>query len=255
MSLSKKIVAFDLDGTLTESKQSLRPEMASLLARLTTKTTVVVISGASFRQFKKQFLAHWSESESIKENLILLPTSGSQCYEYDGGTNQWKLIDKIPFPPDVKSKVLKVLKEILASSRFDIPKEKRGEYIEDRSTQITFSATGQDAAIEQKQAWDPDKKKRQKIKEELDRRVSGIDISFGGMTSIDILPKGFNKATGLRRLLKRKGLPISEMIFVGDSEFPGGNDYPILKMGVESIKVAGPEETKAVIEGWLARSL
>jgi phosphomannomutase len=252
MSFSEKIAAFDLDGTLTESKQPLTSEMANLLSRLTTKTIVVVISGASFGQFERQFLTYWPENGSIKENLILLPTSGSQCYEYCDKTNQWELVDEVPFPPELKSTVLKVLAEIIASNQFDIPKNKEGEYVEDRSTQITFSAIGQKARAEQKQAWDPDEKKRQKIKNELERQIQGIDISFGGMTSIDILPQGFNKANGLRRLLKRKNLLLSDVIFIGDSEFPSGNDYPVLEMGTESKNVIGPKETKKIIEGWLA---
>jgi phosphomannomutase len=252
MSFSEKIAAFDLDGTLTESKQPLTSEMADLLSRLTTKTIVVVISGASFGQFEKQFLTYWPEDGSVKENLILLPTSGSQCYEYNQVSDQWELSDEVLFPPELKSKVLKVLAEIIASDHFDIPKNKEGEYIEDRSTQITFSAIGQKAEVEQKRVWDPDQKKRQKIKDELEHQIQGIDISFGGMTSIDILPQGFNKANGLRRLLKRKNLSLSDVVFVGDSEFPSGNDYPILEMGIESKNVIGPKETKKIIEGWLA---
>lgn len=251
MSFHKKLAVFDLDGTLTESKQPLDKEMAFLLLELSKKTMVAVISGASYEQFRAQFLSHFTSPELAGNNLILLPTSGSQCYEFDDPTGDWKLVDEIPFAPADKEKVLTVLREIISSGQFDIPTESQGDYIEDRGTQITFSALGQRATQESKQAWDPDKVKRQKIKTEIDRQVPGLSISFGGMSSVDILPAGQNKATGLKRFLARIKLPIADVVFVGDSLFAGGNDLSVKETGIETLAVSGPAETKALISDWL----
>jgi len=255
MNLTKKIVVFDLDGTLAESKRPITEEIAHLVEELIKEKLVVIISGGSFDQFGKQFLPAFHK-EDLKspfiKNLILLPTSGSQRYEYDGETKEWKLTDLEIFSEDVKAKAKKILTEMINSGLYDIPKNPIGEYVEDRITQLSISALGQQAPIEQKKLWDPDQKKRQKMKIILDKELPETSIIIGGTTTIDILPKGFDKAKGLKRLLDKLGMTIDDMIFVGDSIFPGGNDYSAYEAGIESIKVSDPTETKEVIKKWLA---
>lgn len=248
---NKKIVAFDLDGTLAESKQSLTPEMAELLSRLATRAKVVVISGGSFEQFKKQLLPFW---KGPVNDLIMLPTDGSQSYEYEASNGEWRLADKQSFPEELKDKTVAALKDLIASRRHDIPPEHQifGDYIEDRGTQISFSAYGQKAPIEIKQTWDPDQKKRLAIKAELEQILPEVDIALGGMTTIDFLAKGFNKAAGLLRLLERHQLGVKDMLFVGDAVFPGGNDYSPSQIGIDSIKITGPKDTSRVIENLIS---
>src|SRR3989344_807686 len=82
----KKIIAFDLDGTLSVSKSQMTKDMALLVLRLMEQKTVVVISGGMFDQFKNQFLSEFEKINPpsyLLKNVILLPTSGSQRYEYD----------------------------------------------------------------------------------------------------------------------------------------------------------------------------
>ena len=252
MLLNKKIVAFDLDGTLAESKQVITREMSDLLARLLIKTKVIVVSGGSFSQYQKQFLPFLPEKGMNKSNLILLPTCGSQSYEFNSDLNQWQKIEEVGFLPGVKKQVIKSLEEIIKSNQYDIPTKTWGEIIEDRGTQITFSALGQNAPILEKQKWDPDQIIRQRIKETLVTMISEVDISIGGMTSVDILPKGHNKAKGLERLLKRLDYQPDELVFVGDAIFPGGNDYSVFEAGIETIKVENVKQTAEIIEGWLS---
>jgi phosphomannomutase len=252
--LSKKVIAFDLDGTLAVSKQPITKDMAVLIEELAKEKIVAVISGGTFKQFNTQFLPAFSQEDlasSFIKNLILLPTSGSQRYEYNLEKKEWSLTDIELFPEQVKQKANKVLKEMINSGLYDIPKNPTGEYIEDRLTQLSISALGQEAPIEQKKLWDPDQKKRQKMKAVLDKELPETSIIIGGTTTIDILPKGFDKATGLKRLLEKLGMTIEDMVFVGDAIFPGGNDYSAEEAGIESIKVSGPEETKETIKKWI----
>jgi HAD superfamily hydrolase (TIGR01484 family) len=259
--LSKKIIVFDLDGTLAESKQVLGLEMAELLARLAGRKKVAVISGGSYRQFQKQFLPTWreilnerpaEEVQSLNENLFLLPTSGSQIYAYDQGMGDWQILAKESFPAELKEKTEKAFETVIASGDYDIPKETYGERLEDRGTQITFSALGQDAPLEKKKIWDPDQAKRQKIKKFLEQEIPEADISIGGATSIDVLPKGFNKAVGLQKLLGLLFLEKDGLIFVGDALFPGGNDYSAFVAGFETVKVKIPSETSDLIGKFLS---
>jgi len=258
MKLSKKIVAFDLDGTLAESKQHLENDMSEVLCSLLKEKIVVIISGGSFDQFKKQFLPFLvideKDRDLIYSNLILLPTSGSRRYQYDKNINDWVLTDEEGMPVSVRENILSVLKEFITAnaSKYDIGTVVEGDQVvEDRTTQITMSSLGQHAPIDLKKNWDPNQVKRQEIKEELEKKLPEVSINIGGSTSIDILPKGFNKASGLKRLLGKLGMTIDDMVFVGDAIFPGGNDYSPYEAGIESIKISGPKETKEVIKKWL----
>lgn len=105
--------------------------------------------------------------------------------------------------------------------------------------------------LSKKIVWDPDQNKRREIVKILEPRLPEFEINIGGTTSIDFLPKGFNKAKGLIRLLNHFSMVIRDMIFVGDAIFLGGNDYSPYQAGIECIKVDGPTETKSVIKKWI----
>ena len=120
-----------------------------------------------------------------------------------------------------------------------------GEVIEDRGSQITFSALGQQAPIEEKKKWDADFAKRQRMKSQLDTLIPEFSIHLGGTTSVDVTKPGIDKAYGIRKLRDTLGVTIQEMIFVGDALFPGGNDFPAKEAGVLSIQVRDPGERNA----------
>ena len=256
INLNKKIIAFDLDGTLTESKQPLTVDMATVLFSLVKEKKVVIISGGSFEQFKKQFLPNFipapEDFESIYGNLILSPTCGSKRYQYNFALKDWIITDIEKMPDDIKDKALKILKEYVATGKYGIGALVKGdEVVEDRLTQITMSALGQHASLENKKVWDPDQKKRLKIKKELEPLLPELEINLGGTTSIDLLPKGFNKAKGLLRLLNTLNMKKEDMLFVGDAVFPGGNDYSPYEEGIDCQKVSGPKEVKRIIKSWM----
>jgi len=86
----------------------------------------------------------------------------------------------------------------------------------------------------------------------LDQLIPEFSVRLGGTTSVDVTRAGIDKAYGIRKLRDKLGIPIHEMIFVGDALFPGGNDYPAKEAGVVCIQVRDPEECKRVIETILA---
>lgn len=253
---TKKIVAFDLDGTLAESKQLLSSEMGILISELLQKTDVAIITGGSFLQLQKQCIPYLPEIHSTNNyshSLYLLPTSGSQTYEYNTEQNVWAMTDSVPFPNDQKEMVMSVLKEYEEKSveSGDLSPESYGPRVEERGTQITFSALGQDAPIEAKRAWDPDIQKRNTIQKYLQSILPDVEVHIGGSTSIDILPKGFNKAAGLKRLIFQKHIDIQDMLFVGDAVFPGGNDYSAFEAGIDTVSVKDSQDTKFLIQHWV----
>ena len=243
----KKLIAFDLDGTLAESKSALDPEMAKLLTVLLTVAKVAVISGGDWPQFEKQVLANLPQDEHLN-NLSLLPTCGTKFYQYAG---DWGKLYSEDFNDAQREKIVGSLKKALGEAGFEIGKV-WGEIIEDRGSQITFSALGQHAPIEEKKKWDPDFTRRKKIKEFLDQLIPEFSVRLGGTTSIDITKPGIDKAYGIKKLRDTLGIAIDEMIFVGDALFPGGNDYPAKEAGALSIQVRDPHETKRVVETIIA---
>jgi len=243
----KKLIVFDLDGTLAESKSSLDPEMVSLLHDLLNIVKVAIISGGGWPQFEKQILSNLPHDEVLKD-LSLLPTCGTQFYQFDGS---WVKLYSEDFNKDEKKKIIDALKNALDTVGFKIEKV-WGETIEDRGSQITYSALGQQAPIKEKNKWDPDFTKRVRIREILATLIPEFSVRLGGTTSVDITKPGIDKAYGIMKLRDTLKIEIDEMIFIGDAIFPGGNDYPPKEAGVTSIRIQNPEESKRVIETIIA---
>jgi hypothetical protein len=243
----KKLIVYDLDGTLAESKSSLDAEMAALLHDLLGIVKAAVISGGDWPQFEKQLLSNLPQDERLV-NLSLLPTCGTKFFQYTG---DWKKIYSEDFTPDEKKKIVSSLEKAIEATGFKVGKV-WGEVVEDRGSQITFSALGQQAPLEEKEKWDPDFTKRKKIKAILDTFIPEFSVRMGGSTSIDVTKPGIDKAYGIRKLRDILGISLKEMIFIGDALFVGGNDYPAEKAGVVSIPVRDPHETKRVTEAIIA---
>ena len=243
----KRLIVFDLDGTLAESKSSLDAEMSRLLNDLLGIVKVAVISGGDWPQFEKQVLSHLPHDESLV-NLSLLPTCGTKFFQYKG---DWKKIYSEDFTADEKEKITSSLEKAVGQAGFKVEKV-WGEVIEDRGSQITFSALGQQAPLVYKDKWDSDFTKRKKIKAILDTLTPEFSVRMGGATSIDVTKPGIDKAYGVRKLRDILGISLKEMIFIGDALFAGGNDYPAEQAGVVSIPVQGPNETKRVVETIIA---
>jgi len=238
----KKLIVFDLDGTLAESKSPIDTEMSSLLHDLIRIVKVAVISGGDWSQFEKQLLSNLPHDESFK-NLSILPTCGTKFFQYKGN---WEKIYSEDFTKNEKEKIITSFKKVIVTVGFKAGKT-WGALIEDRGSQITFSALGQQAPLEEKKKWDADFAKRKKMKALLDKLIPEFSVRLGGMTSIDITKPGIDKGYGIRKLQTTLGIPINEMIFIGDALFPGGNDYPAKEAGALSIQVKSINETKLVI--------
>ena len=243
----KRLIVFDLDGTLAESKSSLDAEMSRLLRDLLGIVKAAVISGGDWPQFEKQVLSHLPHDANLA-NLSILPTCGTKFFRYAG---DWKKIYSEDFTALEKEKIVSSIKEAVRETGFQA-KKVWGEAIEDRESQITFSALGQQAPLEEKKKWDPDFAKRKKIKAILDTLIPEFSVRMGGATSVDVTKPGIDKAYGIGKLRDVLGISLKEMIFIGDALFPGGNDYPAEQAGVVSIPVRGPHETKRVIEAIIA---
>jgi hypothetical protein len=244
----KHLVAFDLDGTLAESKQPLADDMAQALADLLGVADVSIISGGDWPQFDKQVASRLPQRADLSR-LWLMPTTGTKLYLHRDGA--WTRTYAELFDDSQKANIFRAFDESLVATGF-VPEQTWGERIEDRGSQITFSALGQQAPISAKELWDPDFAKRKIIQADLKTRLPDLSINLGGTTSIDITRPGIDKAYGLKKLRDQSGIALDAMMFIGDAIFPGGNDYPAKELGLDTVRVRDPQDTLSVIAAIVA---
>ncbi len=241
-----KLIVFDLDNTLTKSKLPVDEEMSDLFNKHIEIKKVAVISGGSFKQLEKELLFSLKLGMNLS-NLHIFPTDGTAYFAWDNNEGKWQKIYQESLTEKDKVKIRDAFSQVLKEIDFDFSSI-IGELIEDKDSAMTFSGLGQDAQLEDKQEWDPNEEKRRQIKSLLEKRLSGFEIRIAGTTSIDITLKGLDKAYGIQKMTEYIKVGIDEILFVGDSLFPGGNDNPVISTGVKTISVKNPEETKRIIK-------
>lgn len=244
------LVAFDLDDTLAPSKSRIDARMRDALARLLERTTVAVISGGNLEQFETQLVAGLTGvPEASLERLHLLPTCGTRYERREAGA--WVTVYREELSAAERDAAFVALRE--EAERLDLwEADPWGEILEDRGSQVTFSALGQRAPLTAKQAWDPDGTKKQALRAAVAARLPDLEVRSGGSTSVDITRRGIDKAYGMRGLAAHTGIALSDMLFVGDRLDPGGNDYPVRALGVPCRAVTGWEDTARFLERLLA---
>lgn len=247
----KKLIVFDLDGTLAKSKQPISPSMARLLAELLEQRGVAVISGGEISRFRAQVIAPLLRigAKSRLKNLFLFPTTAMSFYRYQAG---WKKVYEKRFSSFERKKTLGAFKEIIELVDYH-PRKAYGKIVEDRGTQITFSALGQKAPLGKKKEWNRKRDIRPELLRELKKLLPGYEERIAGLTSIDVTKKGVDKAFGIRQMEKYLKIKKKDMLFVGDALYRGGNDAPVKKTGVPCIAVKDPKETERLIRFLVAK--
>ena len=238
-----KAFAFDLDGTLAVSKSALSEEVSEFLCKLLSRGKVVmVISGGWMPQFEKQFLANFKCSEENLKKLYLMPTSGAIMY-FRNEKAEWEKKYEHAIPQGDVSKISDAFDDILKRLSFEMPKENIwGEQFENRITQISYSALGQQAPIEEKEKWDSDDTKKAEMVDLLTPMLPKYAVKSGGTTTIDITLKGIDKGFGMEQFLKEVGFTKEDVLFTGDRLYEGGNDYAVVRTDVDTCEVEDPAD-------------
>jgi len=244
-----RLVTFDLDDTLAVSKATIEPRMAKLLGELLEQVPVCIVSGGRFEQFDTQVLRHLHLDEDALRRLHLLPTCGTRYYLW--GAEGWHQVYAEDLTAAEKQRVI----EVLTTGAKELglwESETWGDIIEDRGSQITFSALGQQAPPRNKYEWDPDGSKKERLRAYASQRLPDLEVRSGGSTSVDVTKKGVDKAYGMAKILDRLQLSRADVLFVGDRLDPGGNDYPVRAMGIDCVAVHGWEDTADKMERLLS---
>jgi phosphomannomutase len=253
----KKLIAFDLDGTLAPSKSPADDRMTALLKQLLEKFEVCVISGGKFEQFNKQLLGYMKADPSQLEHLHIMPTCGTRYFRYDISKSEWQKIYAEDFKESEKKKIIDALNKGFDDLGYR-EKKTYGETIEDRGSQVTFSVLGQDIVDELglegvriKEEWDPDNKKKNELRDYIAPLIPDFEVRVGGVTSIDVTKLGIDKAYGMKKLMEMLDISKHEILFIGDRLKEGGNDYPVKAFGIDSLEISDWQQTAVAVEAIL----
>jgi phosphomannomutase len=179
-----------------------------------------------------------------------MPTCGTRYYRYNETASDWEQVYAEDLSETQKKKTIAVLREAARTLGYWEDKP-FGDIIEDRGSQITFSALGQLAPPEKKYAWDPDGIKKGALRDYAAPLLPELEVRVGGSTSIDVTTSGIDKAYGMKKLIELLRIGVSEVLFFGDRLTEGGNDYPVKAMGVDSLEVSRWQDTALAIEAML----
>ena len=250
----KKVLAFDIDQTLNVAKTPINDEIADLIIRCLDHFEICPISGQKFEQFLIQIVDRLKDRgvtpEQLK-HLHLFVAQGTQYYRFSGA--DWEQVYNYPLTDEQMAKISATIEQSARELGYwEEDKLAPGdEIIENRLSQVTFSALGQKAGTDEKYAWDPDHKKREKIVARCKEIAPEFDYEIGGTTSINAITPGMNKTFGMTHLLEELNVEKSDILYFGDMTQPGGNDYPVVEMGIDTITVRSHEDTAYALRGIL----
>lgn len=246
--MRRKLIAFDLDDTLAITKSPISDRMSELLCRLLERYEVCIISGGKFEQFQKQVIGRLEINGQLLRKLHIMPTCGTRYYRYDDVRREWNQ----EYAEDLTSEQKQRIVDVLTAGAKELgywEAKPYGDIVEDRGSQITFSALGQLAPAEEKYKWDPDGKKKHALRDYAAPVLDDLEVRVGGTTSVDVTRIGIDKAYGMDKLMQELEMSKEEILFIGDKLEEGGNDYPVKAMGIDTISVERWEDTALVIEG------
>ena len=250
----RKVLAFDVDQTLNIAKTPIPDEIAELLTKCLDHFEICPISGQKFDQFLIQIVDRLTDATPEQlSHLHLFVAQGTQYYKYDPAKKDWTQVYNYPLTDDQVAEITKAIQTAAEELGYwEADKVAEGdEIIENRLSQVTFSALGQKAGTEAKYAWDPDHKKREAIVARAKKLAPDFEYEIGGTTSINAFVPGMNKVFGMTHLMEELKVKKQDILYFGDMTQPGGNDYPVVQMGIDTITVRSHEDTAYALRGIL----
>jgi HAD superfamily hydrolase (TIGR01484 family) len=220
-----KLIAMDLDGTLTQHKTELSEEHRAILTALSKKYKLLMVGAGMCRRVFEQM---------GRFPIDVLGNYGMQYAEYNEKTGDIDIIFNEVRPTDKESVEQRVtmLREKYGFTEF------AGDNVEYHSSGcVTFPVLGTKAKIEDKLAFDPDRKKRRAIYADVKSVFSDYTVFVGGSSSFDMAPFPFNKAYALGKYCDERGIKHSEVVYIGDDYGEGGNDESVYKADFNYLKI------------------
>lgn len=231
-----KLIAFDLDGTLTQHKTPLSNETRDILFALSKKYKLLMAGAGMCERIFNQMCGF---------PIDILGNYGMQYAEYNPDTNDIDIVEDIQLPCNRESCEERVtyLRNKYGYSKF------KGDNVEYHSSGcITFPLLGTKADKEDKLAFDPDRKKRRAFYDDVVSVFNDFNVFIGGSSSFDMAPRPYNKFYALDKYCKEHGISCDEVVYVGDDYGQGGNDESVYLSNINFIKVDDYREFKDKIK-------
>ena len=235
-----KVIAMDLDGTLTQHKTPLSPEHRAILTALSKKYKLLMVGAG-------QVMRIFNQLEKFPIDII--GNYGMQYGVYNPETKNIALVRDITAPCNQQEMIEKVnaLRERFGYTTY------AGETVEFHpSGCVTFPVLGTKAKQEDKLAFDPDRSKRRKIYAEVVDTFSDYRVFVGGSSSFDMAPKPYDKYYALDLYCRENGFSHEEVVYIGDDYGLGGNDESVYKSDFPYITIDNyldfPEKVAALLK-------
>lgn len=231
-----KVIAMDLDGTLTQHKEKLSTEHREILDRLSKKYKLLMVGAGQTRRIFNQMNEY---------PIDIIGNYGLQYATYNSETKDIETVRDLVFPVD-KNAIEEKVNYFRQKYGYT---EYRGENVEYHiSGCITFPILGTKAIQEDKLSFDPDRKKRRRFYGEVVQAFPNYNVFVGGSSSFDMSPKPYNKYYALDLYCKEKGYLHSEVVYIGDDYGMGGNDESVYLSDFNYLTIDDYRDFKKVIE-------
>lgn len=220
---AKKLLGFDLDGTLTQHKSPLGETNRRTLEKLAERYRLIMVGAGACKRIYKQL---------CEFPIEIIGNYGMQHSVIRDG--QFEVVEERVCPVD-REKIEVIAAELRRKLHLETFAGESMEY--HASGAMTFPILGTAAKLEDKLAYDPDRKKRRVMYPEVCKAFAGYTVFIGGSSSFDITPPGCDKYHALLDFCKANGLTPEEVVYIGDDFGPGGNDSQVKNGGIDCVEI------------------
>ena len=219
----KKLLCFDLDGTLTQHRSKLEKENADLITELQKKYKVIMVGAGGCKRIYHQMndfpidvIGNYGMQQSIAEDGNFRLVKDEKTYP-----DRQYFLEKI-----------KYLREKYGYTEY------KGETVQfHESGMVTFPLLGTEADIKDKIAFDPTREKRRVLYPEVLELFNDKNVYIGGSSSFDFTEKKYNKFYAVKDYAEENGYDLGEILFIGDDFGDGGGDSHVRLFGLDYIEI------------------
>jgi HAD superfamily hydrolase (TIGR01484 family) len=244
-----KAAIFDLDETLAESFKPPVPEMVGRIRKLLEFMPVAIITGRTFSWIEPGFLPLLVDSPHI-DRFFVFPESSAECLQWEAGS--WKALYEFTISEEERERIRNAITESVAETKALEGLPHFGEQFIDKHGMVSFACLGYQVPADMKYSWDPGNARRKSLQDSIAGKLPDLQVSMGGATTIDVTEKGHDKSYGVTWLSERLQIPAAEMLYVGDALYEGGNDFVVIRTGIQTRQTKDPQETFSIIDELLA---
>ncbi len=234
-----KVIAMDLDGTLTQHKSPLSAKNRAVLTELAKRYTLLMVGAG-------QVMRIFNQLQQFPVDI--LGNYGMQCGVYNPQTAGMDIVRDtvVPCDKDAVAEKIRVLREKYGYTAY------AGEGVEFHpSGCVTFPLLGTKAKQEDKLAFDPDRVKRRRIYEDVVNTFGEYCVFVGGSSSFDMAPKPYDKFYALDTYCKENGYAHREVVYIGDDYGTGGNDEAVYQSDFPYITIDDYRDFPEKVRGLL----